>query len=81
MLKGVLLPLQYSLPGNVEFLVIGLIALLIVIIPTVWVYRDAKRQEMNAPLWAIIIAILLLFGFLPGLVGLAVYFRQRDERV
>lgn len=79
MLNSVFLPLQYSLPGAVEFLVIGLIALLLIIIPTVWVYRDAKRRGMNAPLWAIIVAILLLFGLFPGLIGLAVYFWQRDE--
>lgn len=81
MLNSVFLPLQYSFPGAVEFLVIGLIALLLIVLPTVWVYRDAKRRGMNAPLWAIAIAILLLFGLLPGLLGLAVYVWQRDEIV
>lgn len=80
-LNSVSLPLQYSYPGAVEFLVISLIALLLVILPTVWVYRDAKRRGMNAPLWAIIIAILLLFGLFPGLLGLAAYFWQRGEIV
>lgn len=75
----VFVPLQYSLPGAVEVLIVLLVLLITVLIPTIWVYRDARKRGMNAALWAIIVGGLLLIGLVPGFIAFAVYLWKRDD--
>lgn len=74
-----LVPLQYSLPANIELLVTFLVFLGIILIPTVWVYRDAKQRGMNALLWAAVVGILFLLGLLPGVLAFVVYLWKRTN--
>lgn len=46
--------------------VIVCIAIIVQIVLTVWVYKDAKKRNANAALWAIL-------TFLFGIIGLIVY--------
>lgn len=58
-----LLPLQFGVPGGPELLVILLIALLVIVLPAYFVYRDAtKRNHENRTVWT----VATVFG---GLVG------------
>ena len=60
-------PLQMGIPGGPELLIILLISLVLVVIPTYLVYRDAKRrQNDNAALWGV---ATLLAGLVGNLLG------------
>lgn len=75
----VLAPLQAGVPGAIELLIILLVLAVLVLIPTVWVYRDAKKRGMNAPLWAVVVGGLFLIGLVPGLLALVVYLWKRND--
>lgn len=47
--------------------------LLIAVLLAVYVYRDARRREMNAPLWTLIVV------FAPGFIGLIIYLLVRGS--
>lgn len=79
MIASSFMPLQYSLPGGVEILIILIVLLLLAIAPAIWVYRDAKKRGMNAALWAAIVGGSLLIGLVPGVVALVVYLWKRDD--
>ena len=73
------LPLQFSIPGGPELLIILLIGLLIPLVLGYFVYNDATaRGDDNAALWAVVVAGLTAVTFLGGLIALAIYFWQRD---
>ena len=61
----------------IEFIILILIVFLIItylasIIVSIWVYRDAKKRELNVFLWILIIWLIpFLFGFL-------LYLKERE---
>lgn len=75
-----MIPLFGPVPGGPELLIIFLVLLLFLILPAVWVYRDASRRGVPyAPAWALGVAALFMAGFVPGLLALAVYFYMREK--
>ena len=52
------------------FIVIPIFFLILI---SIWVYKDAKKREMNAFVWILIIWII------PFFVGLIVYLKVRDQ--
>lgn len=59
--------LQIALPGGPELLVILLIAVLAIVLPAYWVYRDAtKRNNENRALWTVATIIGGLVGNILG---------------
>ncbi|MFX0106603.1 MAG: hypothetical protein ACFE75_14105 [Candidatus Hodarchaeota archaeon] len=39
----------------------------------IWVYKDAKKKDINAAVWAIIVWII------PFFIGVIIYLRMRDR--
>ena len=73
--------LQLGVPGVVEFGIVLLIILLIAGVVGRWVYRDAKAWGSDwAWQWAVGIVLLLLVGFVPGLLGIVTYLIVRGDR-
>ena len=71
-----MIPLQFpGLLGGPEVLV-GLVVLAVVYaFVGRWVYRDAKKQGSKwAWQWGVGTAVLLFFGFVPGVIALLAYF-------
>ncbi|MFX1495495.1 MAG: hypothetical protein ACFFBZ_14520 [Promethearchaeota archaeon] len=52
------------------FIVIPIFFLILI---SIWVYKDAKKRDMNAFVWVLIIWIV------PFFVGLIVYLKVRDK--
>jgi uncharacterized membrane protein len=74
------LPLFGPLPGGPELLIVFVLLTLLVIVPGVWVYRDATRRGVPyAPAWALGVVALFFAGFVPGLLALAAYFFVREK--
>ncbi len=69
--------LQYSDPTVLLtgmfgiFIVLGLIGCIISIAIAVWVYKDAKKRDMNETVW-------LLIVLLTGCIGCIIYLIVRD---
>lgn len=79
MTATVFVPLQYGLPASIEILVTVLVLLVVVLVPTIWVYRDAERRGMNAALWAVVVGGLLLIGLVPGVIAFVLYVWKRGD--
>lgn len=70
--------LQIGNAGGVDLLSFGVIALVIAVILTYWVYKDATgRGRDKALLWALGIGILTLLTLLGGLIAFGVYLYTR----
>ncbi|MFX0046704.1 MAG: hypothetical protein ACFE8G_00915 [Candidatus Hermodarchaeota archaeon] len=52
------------------FLIIPFTFLFII---AIWVYKDAKKRDINAVVWAIIVWII------PFFIGVIIYLRMRDR--
>lgn len=63
-----------SIVGIVFFILVFMLALLIPILIGTFVYRDAKKRNMDALLWMIIAL------FAPGFVGLIIYLVMRSRQ-
>lgn len=63
-----------SMVGVVFFILVFMLALLIPILIGTFVYRDAKKRNMDALLWTIIAL------FAPGFVGLIIYLVMRSRQ-
>lgn len=74
-------PLQYAFSGRLELLIAVIVVLLVVLVPTISIYRDAEKRGMNAALWAVVVGGLLLVGLLPGLAAIAYYLWKREDEV
>ena len=71
----------FSILGELYFLV-GLLLLTFLIIPysiliflAIWVYRDAKRKEINSATWVLIVWII------PFFIGFIIYLTIRNKSV
>jgi len=63
-----------ALFGGVFFLiliVVGIVSLIISLLIAIWVYKDAKKRDMNATMW-------LLIVLLTGCIGCIIYLVVRD---
>jgi len=60
--------------GGIFFLIIivvGIVSFIISILIAIWVYKDAKKRDMNATMW-------LLIVLLTGCIGCIIYLVVRD---
>ncbi len=65
---------------NDIYFILNLLLIIFIIIPiffliliSIWVYKDARKREMNAFVWILIIWVI------PFFVGLIVYLKVRDQ--
>lgn len=58
---------------NLLLIIFIVIPIFFLILISIWVYKDAKKREMNAFVWILIIWVI------PFLVGLIVYLKVRDQ--
>ena len=58
---------------NLLLIIFIAIPIFFLILISIWVYKDAKKREMNAFVWILIIWII------PFFVGLIVYLKVRDQ--
>jgi len=58
---------------NLLLLIFIIIPLFFLILISIWVYKDAKKKEMNAFVW------ILIIWLIPFFVGLIVYLKVRDQ--
>jgi len=58
---------------NLLLIIFILIPIFFLILISIWIYKDAKKREMNAFVWVLIIWII------PFFVGLIVYLKVRDQ--
>lgn len=71
-------PLQ--VPGLPELLIVASILVVAFGLVGRWVYRDAKSRGSEwAWQWGVGVGVLLLFGLVPGLLGIVIYLLMRDE--
>ncbi|MFC7231890.1 hypothetical protein ACFQMM_11595 [Saliphagus sp. GCM10025308] len=77
------IPLSYSgAPAMDELMILLFIFGVFGVVIGGWIYRDARsRGSTWAWQWAVGVFFLFLTGFVPGLVGLAIYFDRRKEQV
>ena len=63
----------FALMGGIWLIVIVIIVIfyIIAILIAVWVYKDAKKRDMNAAVW-------LLIVLLTGCIGCIIYLVVRD---
>ncbi|NHJ25409.1 MAG: hypothetical protein EAX89_12580 [Candidatus Lokiarchaeota archaeon] len=54
----------------IPFLVIPFLLLLVI---TIWVYKDAKKREMNAFSW------ILIIWLIPFLIGFIIYLLEKEK--
>lgn len=60
-------------------LLVGIVALLVTLGVTYWVYKDASaRNDDRALLWTVGTLVGFLIGLIPGLVVVAVYLFVRE---
>jgi len=52
-------------------IVVGIISFVISLLIAIWVYKDAKKRDMNATVW-------LLIVLLTGCIGCIIYLVVRD---
>ena len=52
-------------------IVIAIVSLIISLLIAIWVYKDAKKRDMNATMW-------LLIVLLTGCIGCIIYLVVRD---
>ncbi|MFX1567040.1 MAG: PLDc N-terminal domain-containing protein [Promethearchaeota archaeon] len=71
----------FSVLSDLYFLV-GLLLVIFLVIPysiliflTIWVYRDAKRKEINAAAWVLIVWII------PFFIGFILYLSIRNKSI
>ncbi len=71
----------FSVLGDLYFLV-ALLLLIFLVIPysiliflAIWVYRDAKRKQINAATWVLIVWII------PFFIGFIIYLSIRSKSV
>lgn len=58
----------------IELLLIFLtIPFIILVIITLWLYRDAKNRDMNAYIW------ILVLWLIPFFIGIIIYLKVREE--
>ena len=60
--------------GGIIFLtliVVAIVGLIISLLIAIWVYKDAKKRDMNATMW-------LLIVLLTGCIGCIIYLVVRD---
>lgn len=71
--------LQIGNAGGTDLLSFGILILVIAVILTYWVYKDATgRGRDNALLWALGIGVLTLLTLLGGLIAFVIYLYTRD---
>ncbi|MFX0020147.1 MAG: hypothetical protein ACFFAK_15995 [Promethearchaeota archaeon] len=58
---------------NLLLLIFIIIPIFFLILISIWVYKDAKKKEMNAFVW------ILIIWLIPFFVGLIVYLKVRDQ--
>ena len=58
---------------NLLLIIFIVIPIFFLILISIWVYKDAKKREMNAFVWILIIWVI------PFFVGLIVYLKVRDQ--
>ncbi|MFW9947837.1 MAG: hypothetical protein ACFFDX_13515 [Candidatus Odinarchaeota archaeon] len=58
---------------NMLLIIFIVIPIFFLILISIWVYKDAKKRDMNAFVWVLIIWIV------PFFVGLIVYLKVRDK--
>lgn len=65
---------------NDIYTILNLLLIIFIVIPiffliliSIWVYKDAKKRDMNAFVWILIIWVI------PFFVGLIVYLKVRDQ--
>ncbi|MHA2430274.1 MAG: hypothetical protein ACXACC_04475 [Promethearchaeota archaeon] len=58
---------------NLLLIIFILIPIFFLILISIWIYKDAKKREMNAFVWVLIIWVI------PFFVGLIVYLKVRDQ--
>ncbi len=58
---------------NLLLIIFIIIPIFFLILISIWVYKDAKKRDMNAFVWVLIIWII------PFFVGLIVYLKVRDQ--
>ena len=55
-----------------SLIIIAVIWFIVGILLAIWVYTDAKKRDMNAPVW-------LLIVLLTGCIGCIIYFIVRNQ--
>jgi len=74
-----MVPLQLGIPVGPEFLLLGLILLIVPFALAYWVYTDATRRDNDhAALWAIAVGGLGYLTFFGGILAFAVYLWDRE---
>ena len=58
---------------NLLLIIFIVIPIFFLILISIWVYKDAKKRDMNAFVWILIIWVI------PFFVGLIVYLKVRDQ--
>jgi len=65
------LPIDLLGPLMMIYIVVILISCVISLLIAIWVYKDAKKRDMNATVW-------LLIVLLTGCIGCIIYLVVRD---
>lgn len=77
-----MIPLQGSIPGGPELLIIVILGLIYLLLPfglAYWVYNDAdQRGNDTAALWAVVVGGLTFLTFFGGILALVVYIWDRE---
>ncbi|MFX0025635.1 MAG: hypothetical protein ACFE8M_04410 [Candidatus Hermodarchaeota archaeon] len=58
---------------NMLLIIFIIIPIFFLILISIWVYKDAKKKDMNAFVWVLIVWII------PFFIGLIVYLKVRDQ--
>jgi len=58
---------------NLLLIIFIVIPIFFLILISIWVYKDAKKREMNAFVW------ILIIWLIPFFIGLIVYLKVRDQ--
>lgn len=61
-------------PGEIAFMVLPLLLVILWIWAIVWVYRDAEKRGMSGALWALLV-------FVGSIIGLIIYLIIRNENL
>ena len=52
-------------------IIMGIVFFVISLLIAIWVYKDAKKRDMNAPVWLLIVLVT-------GCIGCIIYLVVRD---
>ena len=58
-------------PLMMIYIIVILVSCVISLLIAIWVYKDAKKRDMNAPVWLLIVLVT-------GCIGCIIYLVVRD---